>query len=152
MLMKPLAKNAILRAATVIWLSSCSMNRPLYYWGGTLNGATAYEHLAYQSFDRQTPKSICNLVAVYEDMVTHPGGVRQVPPPGICAEYGYLLLQPGTAETFLNNATPAQKRLFASSDYASLFQDRGKEMLRKEMELYPESAWFIDPIFQKLVK
>ena len=145
-------KKLIVAAALVAMLSSCSMNRPLYYWGGTLNGVTAYENLAYQSYDRQTPKSICNLVAVYEDMVTNPGGVRQMPPPGICAEYGYLLLQPGTAETFLNNATAAQKKLFTSGDYAALFQERGKEMLQKEMELYPESAWFIEPLFQKLVR
>ena len=145
-------KKVFVAAAAAVMLSSCSMNKALYYWGGTQNGATAYEHLAYQSYDKQTPKSICNLVAVYEDMVTNPGGVRQVPPPGICAEYGYLLLQPGTAETFLNHATAAQKKLFASGDYAALFQDRGQEMLRKEMEYYPESAWFIEPLFQKLVK
>lgn len=131
-------------------LTSCSVSNSLYYWGGAQNGATAYENLAYQSYDKQTPKSICNLIAVYENMVTKPGGIRQVPPPGICAEYGYLLLQPETAETFLNNATAAQKRLFDSDDYASIFTERGKEMLQKEIELYPESAKFIKPLIQKL--
>ncbi len=43
--MKPLAKIAILLAATLILLSSCSMNKVLYYCGGTQNGASAYEHL-----------------------------------------------------------------------------------------------------------
>lgn len=139
-------------AVTVVLLSSCGTAKTLYYWGGMQNGTTLYENLAYQSYDRQTPRSICNLVAVYENMVTKPGGMRQVPPPGICAEYGYLLLQPETAETFLNNATSAQKKLFKSGDYDALFYERGKEMLQKEIELYPESAKFIEPLIKKLAR
>ena len=115
-------------------------------------GTTAYENLAYQSYDKQTPKSICDLVVVYENMVTHPGGTRQVPPPGICAEYGYLLLQPETATTFMNNATPSQKRIFKRSDYDAFFLERGQEMLKKEMELYPESAQFIAPLIKKFAR
>lgn len=136
----------------VVALSSCGMTNSLYYWGGTHSGTTAYESIAYQTYDKQTPKSICNLVAVYEEMVTKPGGTRQVPPPGICAEYGYLLLQPETAETFLNNATSAQKKLFQSEDYSAIFLERGKEMLLKEIELYPESAKFIEPLIKKLAR
>ncbi len=147
-------RKLIVAAAAAVILSSCGVTTPssLYYWGGAQNGTTAYENLAYQSYDKQTPKSICNLVAVYEGMVSHPGGARQVPPPGICAEYGYLLLQPETATAFLNNATAAQKKLFGSEDYATLFTERGKEMLQKEIELYPESAKFIEPLIKKLVK
>lgn len=144
-------KIAVLFIA-IVMLSSCGMTNPLYYWGGIKSGTTAYEHLAYQSYDKQTPKSLCNLIAVYEDMVTRPGGSRQVPPPGICAEYGYLLLLPETAETFLNNATTAQKKLFKSDDYGVLFTERGKEMLQKEIELYPESAKFIEPLIKKLAR
>lgn len=145
-------KRIIILAIGVVMLSSCGMTNTLYYWGGIQSGTTAYENLAYQSYDKQTPKSICNLVAVYENMVTKPGGTRQVPPPGICAEYGYLLLQPETAETFLNNATPAQKKLFESNDYSALFLERGKEMLQKEIEFYPESAKFIEPLIKKLAR
>lgn len=145
-------KKLVVLAVFLVILSSCGMTNSLYYWGGTQKGTTAYENLAYQSYDKQTPKSLCNLVAVYENMVTKPGGTRQVPPPGICAEYGYLLLQPETAETFLNNATPAQKKLFQSDDYGALFMERGKEMLQKEIELYPESAKFIEPLIKKLAR
>ena len=145
-------KKSIVVLAAVVLLSSCGVTNSLYYWGGTQNGTTAYENLAYQSYDKQTPKSICNLVAVYENMVTKPGGSRQVPPPGICAEYGYLLLQPETAETFLNNATASQKKLFKTDDYGALFLERGQEMLQKEIELYPESAKFIEPLIKKLVR
>lgn len=145
-------KRVLYLAIAVVLLSSCGMTKSLYYWGGTQNGTTTYENLAYQSYDKQTPKSLCNLVAAYENMVTNPGGTRQVPPPGICAEYGYLLLQPETAETFLNNATPIQKKLFNSEDYSALFQERGKELLQKEIELYPESAMFIEPLIKKLAR
>ncbi len=139
-------------AIAVAVLTSCGITDDLYYWGGEQSGTTAYENLAYQSSHKQTPKSLCNLVAIYEDMVTNPGGTRQVPPPGICAEYGYLLLQPQTAEAFLNNATSAQKRLFQSDDYSALFLERGKEMLQKEIEFYPESAKFIEPLIKKLAR
>lgn len=145
-------KRVLYLALAVVLLSSCGMTKSLYYWGGVQNGTTTYENLAYQSYDKQTPKSVCNLVAAYENMVTNPGGTRQVPPPGICAEYGYLLLQPETAETFLNNATPIQKKLFNSEDYSALFQERGKELLQKEIELYPESAKFIEPLIKKLAR
>ncbi len=145
-------RRALCLAIAVVLLSSCGISGSLYYWGGAQNGTTAYENLAYQSYDKQTAKSICDLVAVYENMVTNPEGSRQVPPPGICAEYGYLLLQPETAETFLNNATPAQKKLFGSDDYSALFMERGKEMLQQEIELYPESAKFIEPLIKKLAR
>lgn len=145
-------KKALLLILAVVLLSSCGPTNALYYWGGAQNGTTAYENLAYQSYDKQTPKSVCNLVAVYEKMVTNPGGIRQVPPPGICAEYGYLLLRPETADIFMKNATDVQKKLFQSDDYGVLFSERGKEMLRKEMELYPESARFIEPLIKKLAR
>lgn len=142
----------VILAIAVVMLSSCGTTNTLYYWGGTQNGTTTYENLAYQSYKKQTPKSLCGLIAVYENMVTNPGGTRQVPPPGICAEYGYLLLKPGTAETFMNNATPAQKKLFNSSDFNAAFLERGKEMLQKEIELYPQSAKFIEPLIKKLAR
>ena len=145
-------KKIVVLAVAVVMLSSCGMTNALYYWGGTQSGTTAYENLAYQSYDKQTPKSLCDLVAVYENMVTNPGGTRQFPPPGICAEYGYLLLQPETAETFLKHATPVQKKMFQSDDYGTLFIERGKEMLQKEIELYPESAKFIEPLIKRLAR
>ena len=145
-------KKLIVATLFALTLSSCGVTT-LYYWGGQgMNGVTAYENIAYKTYDKQTPKSTCELIAVYENMVTKPGGTRQVPPPGICGEYGYLLLQPETATTFLENASVSQKRLFDSEDYSALFQERGKEMLMKEIEYYPESAKFIEPLIKKLAK
>ena len=145
--------NRILPLALVsLVLTSCGMTTSLYYWGGVQNGATTYEDLAYQNYDKQTPESICKLICMYEDMVTYPGGTRRVPPPGICAEYGYMLLIPENAAIFAEHATGMQRRSFASTDYASFFTEKGKEMLQKEIELYPESAKFIAPLIERLCK
>ena len=133
-------------------LASCGMTSSLYYWGGMQNGATTYEHLAYKSYDKQTPESLCRLLCMYEDIVSNPGGTRKMPPPGICAEYGYMLLIPENAAIFAEHATTAQRKSFASSDYAAFFPKKGKELLQKEIELYPESAKFITPLIERLCK
>lgn len=133
-------------------LVSCGSTSALYYWGGSQNGTTTYENLAYRNYSRQTPESICRLICMYEDIVTNPGGTRRMPPPGICAEYGYMLLAPETAEAFARYATAAQRKIFVSTDYASLFSEKGKSMMLKEIELYPESAKFIAPLIERLCK
>lgn len=132
-------------------LSSCGTTA-LYYWGGVSNGATTYEDLAYKSYDKQTPESICKLVVAYEDIVQHPSGTRLVPPPGVCAEYGYLLLQPETAAVFAEYATQKQKSVFGSFDYVELFREKGEAMMKKELDLYPESAKFIEPLIKRFTK
>ena len=47
-----------------------------------------------------------------------------MPPPGVCADYGYLLIKKGEVE-------------------------KGKELLVKETILYPESKLFIDMILKR---
>ena len=145
-------KRLLILAILSFSLASCGISSSLYYWGGTQNGTTTYENLAYLNYDRQTPESICKLICMYEDIVTNPGGIRQMPPPGICAEYGYMLLIPENAEIFEKYATTMQKRTFASTDYAAFFPEKGKELMQKEMELYPEAAKFIAPLIERLCK
>jgi hypothetical protein len=145
-------KTILLIAVGGLLLVSCGSQR-LYYWGSSSmfdKGTTRYENLAYRNYDQQSPESLCELICLYEDMVTNPGGTRGVVPPGICAEYGYLLLQPSTAEVFEQHATRNQRRHFSATSYGTLFASRGEEMLKKEMELYPESAAFIAPLLKKL--
>ena len=142
-------KIAVLFIA-IVMLSSCGMTNHAVIILNVLQGA--FIHICEFS---------CHVIVgdrhplVFRDGLVdqvRPGGSRQVPPPGICAEYGYILLLPETAETFLNNATTAQKKLFKSDDYGVLFTERGKEMLQKEIELYPESAKFIEPLIKKLAR
>ncbi len=141
-------KKTLIPALLLVLTASCGAPR-LYYWGST-GETTLYEKLTYQQYDKQTPEAVCELVCLYEDMVTNPGGTRQVPPPGICAEYGYLLLQPSTADYFTAHATKIQRKTFKTSDYSAFFIERGREMLAKEVELYPESAKFIEPLLKRM--
>lgn len=136
----------------LVALSSCGSYSTLYNWGEDLSDVTIYDEITYKNYKNQTPESICALVAGYETIVSEPGGLRGVVPPGVCAEYGYILLQPNTAETFAKYATYKQKRLFPSSNYQSLFSEKGLEMLKKEIELYPESTQFISPLIKKLTE
>lgn len=146
-------KKLFLLIVSVVLLSSCGpTTSALYYWGPRDGEATRYEQLTYRSYKSQTPESICSLLCAYEDMVSNPGGSRGVVPPGICAEYGYLLLQPEMAQIFSEHATSKQKRVYSTTDYATLFAEKGKEMMEKELELYPESEVFIAPLIKKFVK
>ena len=145
-------KRILTLALVSFLMTSCGISTSLYYWGGIQNDATTYENLAYKNYDKQTPESLCSLICMYEDLVSYPGGTRRVPPPGICAEYGYMLLIPENAAIFAEYATAMQRRKFASGEYASVFPEKGKEMLQKEIELYPESAKFIAPLIERLCK
>ena len=145
-------RKLLILSLVTFCLTSCGLTSSLYYWGGEQNGATTYENLAYKNYNKQTPESLCKLICMYEDIVSCPGGMRRMPPPGICAEYGYMLLIPENAAIFAEHATAMQRKTFASGDYASFFPQKGKEMLQKEIELYPESAIFIAPLMKKLCK
>jgi len=152
-------RKALIITASVLLLASCgSLNNgstgSLYYWGHVdSRGASDYERMAYRDYKKQSPEAMCALLVAYEEMTAHPGGTRMVPPPGICAEYAYILLQPETAVNFMEHATDQQKKVFENAgDYSAYFQARGKELFQKEMELYPESAVFIGPLFKKIAK
>jgi len=145
-------KKLLIFLIFVCTVTSCGLmtegSKSLYYWGGSSSGTTAYEDASYQFNKSQSPAALCRLLCIYEDMVSHPGGQRGVPAPGICAEYGYLLLQPETATIFANNATEYQKKLMASVD----FIEKGKAMFQKEIELYPESVKFLAPVIKKFTE
>lgn len=144
-------KKLLTIVAVVLLMTSCVTTSKMYYWGKTNSeGVSKYEQLAYKHYDKQTPESICELVILYEDMTNNPGGTRNVIPPGICAEYGFLLLQPHTLESFEKYATNKQRNVFDTDDFASLFHEKGIKMLEKEIELYPESETFISPILKQV--
>lgn len=146
-------KKLLVLMGMALLLSSCVETKPmLYNWGhkSYSKDASEYETLLYDNYHTQSPESVCALLCQYEYMVTHPGGQRGIAPPGICAEYGYLLLSPDTPATFLSHATKKQKEVFGTSgDYSVSFREKGLEMLQKEMDLYPESIIFIQPLVNK---
>ena len=101
-------------------LPSCGSSPALYSWGN-------YEQTAYAVAQNPTPERLRALGLVYEKLITQPEGLRKTPPPGLCAEYGYLLAKQGDTE-------------------------RGVKLLEKEAELYPESAVFVRRLIKQLKK
>lgn len=143
-----------MRKITILFIAlmcatSCGTTS-LYYWGYSMQGASAYEALSYKRADKESPKSICKVIEMYENLLAHPGGYRQVPPPGICAEYAHMLLQPETMDIFYKNATASQISSFERSIYGSSPFEKAVKLFEKEMELYPESIQFVLPLLNRL--
>lgn len=129
----------------------CSAPKSLYYWGKTdMNGLSAYDKNLYEAFKCETPKALCELICTYDDMVCHPGGTTLLPPPGICAEYGYLLCQEETMTSFDQNATSAQKKQISNSPYGSDYKQGAVKLFQMEMANYPVSVKFLKDFVERL--
>jgi hypothetical protein len=113
-------KNCLLILLVAAAVTSCTPARPLYNWKG-------YDDAVYSYTKKSDEKSTENLIKIYEKLIKNSGGAREVPPPGICADYGFLVIQKGENE-------------------------KGKELLTRETELYPESKIFIDRILKRYQK
>ncbi len=96
---------------------SCTTGKQLYNWRGYDDAVYAYTKTA----DEQSTET---LIQIYEKLINKPGGTRNAPPPGVCADYGYILIRKGEVA-------------------------KGKELLIKETMLYPESKPFIDRIINR---
>jgi len=110
-------KGLILFALLAI-LASCTTQKPLYTWGN-------YEITSYNYLKNTDEKSIQELIENYQQVIENQKGTRGIVPPGVCADYGFILLQEGKKE-------------------------EGKEMLMKEIALYPESKIFIERILKMI--
>ena len=104
----------------ILVLSSCTSTQQvsMYNWAG-------YEDISYKFLKNRTEEETENLISCYKDVINEANGTRNVPPPGICADYGFLLLQEGKKE-------------------------QGGKMLMKEIILYPESRIFIERILKMI--
>jgi len=110
-------KKTILLGFSIIILS-CSAPKTLYNWD-------KYDSVSYSYLKKVDEKSTENLIKIYQKIIKKQNGTRGVIPPGLYADYGFVLIQ--------NNR-----------------MEEGKLMLQKEIELYPESKVFIDRIFKML--
>ncbi|MDR0955461.1 MAG: DUF4810 domain-containing protein [Rikenellaceae bacterium] len=110
-------KKILLLTIVVLGGVSCATQTQLYNWNGYDDAVYAYTKTADE-------KSVEDLMAVYQRLIDNSGGSRQVPPPGVCADYGFLLIQ--------------KERI-----------EEGKALLFKETTLYPESKKFIDRILAR---
>ena len=99
---------------------SCGSTKSLYSWYD-------YEDVTYQYSKKSTEELQVKVLEQYKKVTDKQKGVRGVVPPGLYAEYGYLLCKTGKKE-------------------------EGLSFLKKETELYPESEKYISRIIKQLEK
>ncbi|MBQ4421382.1 MAG: DUF4810 domain-containing protein [Bacteroidales bacterium] len=110
-------KKIVLAIATIVFLSSCSINTK-YSWYN-------YNDASYKYYKQQTEETKKDLMEAYEKMLNNQKGTRNIVPPGLCAEYGYILCSEGKKQ-------------------------EGIKYLKMEIELYPESEIFISRIIKQM--
>lgn len=86
-----------------------------------------YEDVTYQYSKKQTDELQAKVLEQYEKMQNKQKGLRKTVPPGLCAEQGFMLCKNGKIE-------------------------EGIILLKKEIELYPESSIYITRIIKQLEK
>ena len=101
-------------------VSSCTTTKTLYSW-------YASEDATYQYHKRSTEELQVKVLEQYKKITEKQRGMRGVVPPGMYAEYGYLLYKTGK-------------------------KNEGLAFLKKELELYPESDTYISRIIKQLEK
>ena len=111
-------KKYFVAVVIALFVLSCTPTKPLYSWKG-------YDDAVYAYTKTGDEKSVGNLIIIYEKLIKKSGGSREVPPPGVCADYGYIMIKKGEIT-------------------------KGKELLVKETILYPESKQFVDRILKRL--
>ena len=99
-------------------LSGCAAPTSLYTWSN-------YSTLAHNYLKNSDETSTTKLFNGYDEVINNQRGTRSAVPPGIYADYAFLLLEQGKVE-------------------------RAREMLNKEMTLYPESKVFIEHILKMI--
>jgi hypothetical protein len=83
---------------------------------------STYDLASYKYIKNNDEESLKELLKVYDTIINGQANtVRQTVPPGICADYGYMLIKAGKTE-------------------------EGTKLLKEEIELYPESKTFVTQI------
>ncbi len=107
-------------ATIALSVTSCVTNQSLYSW-------YEYEDLAYEYNKEPTEKLQVKVLEQYKKLTDKQKGIRGVVPPGMYAEYGYLLYKTGKKQ-------------------------EGIDFLKKEISQYPESEKYISRIIKQLEK
>lgn len=113
-------KKLMVIAAAAMLLASCTTQQPLYSWYD-------YEDATYQYSKKRTDELKLKVLEEYKLLTEKQKGTRGVVPPGLNAEYGYMLYMTGK-------------------------HDEGLALMKKEIELYPESEKYISRIIKQLEK
>lgn len=113
-------KKLLLSAFVVVAISSCTTTNTMYSWYN-------YEDITYQYSKKRTDELKAKVLEQYQKLTEKQKGTRKVVPPGLYAEYGYML-------------------------YMSGKQDEGLNFMKEEIKLYPESEKYISRIIKQLEK
>jgi len=115
-------KTLSLAALAVIVLSatSCVSTTQLYSWYD-------YEDAVYSNYKKPSDKSQTKVLEQYRAVIEKQRGTRATVPPGMYAEYGFLLYKTGKKE-------------------------EGLGYMKQEIALYPESEKYISRIIKQLEK
>ena len=114
-------KKLLILFVVVLSMGSCATApKTLYAWHG-------YADTTYEYSKRPTDELKDKVLEEYKLMVEKQNGIRGAVPPGMFAEYGYMLYRLGKTQEGLN-------------------------YMRQEIELYPESEKYISRIIKQLDK
>lgn len=113
-------KKIVVAAICVMALTACETQQTLYSWYDS-------EDATYTYTKRGTEETLAKAMAQYELVINKQKALRKVAPPGVNAEYGFLLCKAGKKE-------------------------EGLALLRAEIKAYPESETFISRIINQLEK
>lgn len=102
----------------MLTLTSCNTTKSLYSWYN-------YEDMTYQYSKKNTDELQLKVLEQYQKMIQKQKDIRQTVPPGLYAEYGFLLCKTGK-------------------------QEEGLSYLKEEVKLYPESEKYISRIIKQL--
>jgi hypothetical protein len=111
-------KKIFLTLFVVATIVSCTTTQTLYSWYN-------YEDITYQYSKKRTDELKVKVLEQYQKLSEKQKGTRGVVPPGLNAEYGYMLYMTGK-------------------------QDEGLKFLKEEIKLYPESEKYISRIIKQL--
>ena len=109
-------KILFIGVVSAMFFTGCAPKKLLYSWSN-------YDSTSYTYLKKGDEKSVENLLKSYQQIIEKQDGTRKKVPPGIYADYGFILIQTGKIE-------------------------EGKAMLKKEISLYPESKVFIERILK----
>ncbi len=111
-------KKFLLIGGCILALASCTSTKNMYSWYN-------YEDITYKYSKKSTPELQVKLLEEYQKITQNQKGLRGVVPPGLYAEYGFLLYKTGK-------------------------NDEGLVFLKEEIRLYPESEKYVSRIIKQL--
>ncbi len=113
-------KKILLVVLVVMSITSCTTTKTMYSWYD-------YEDVTYQYSKKRTDELKEKVLEQYQKLTEKQKGTRGTVPPGLYAEYGYMLCMEGKKE-------------------------EGLKFLNEEIKLYPESEKYISRIIKQLEK